>query len=570
MKLVSFSVTNYRSITAAYKLPIGQSTILIGPNNEGKSNILRALVTALGVLSNLGRFRIMRGRLRSTYVMRGSYEWKKDYPITLQEKNPNGESIFNLEFALTDEEVVEFTAEVKSTLNGTLPIQLTLGQKEPGFRVLKKGPGAAALTRKAEDIARFVAKRIDINYIPAVRTASSAHHVVDEIVEKELSAVEENEAFQKALAEVATAQAPVLDKISRSIEETLREFLPNVRKVRVTISQEDRYRALRRSCEIVVDDGTPTLLAHKGDGVQSLAALSLMRHSSEAGASGRNLILAIEEPESHLHPSAIHQLKTVLAEIANKNQVIMTTHCPLFVNRTSIRSNILVHKSKATPAKNVKQIRDILGVRASDNLQHAELVLLVEGEEDRRALETLLKHHSPDLAAAITQGALGFDSLMGGANLSYKLSQVREAMCSTHCLLDNDKCGTDSARKAELDGLLTAADSTFTICEGYKESEIEDLYDEALYASMLQHRYGVSTASPKFKGSAKWSDRLRETFRHQGKQWNDQVEAKVKADVAELVEASPAAALNPHKRSSLDALIEALKGKLNAITISKS
>jgi hypothetical protein len=102
-----------------------------------------------------------------------------------------------------------------------------------------------------------------------------------------------------------------------------------------------------------------------------------------------------------------------------------------------------------------------------------------------------------------------------------------------------------------------------------KESEIEDLYEETLYAPMLQYKYGVSTASPKFKGNTKWSDRLRDAFRHQGKLWTDQVEAKVKTDVAELVEANPATALNPHKRSSLDALIEALKGKLNAITISK-
>jgi len=571
VKLVSFSVTNYRSITTAYKLPIGQSTVLIGPNNEGKSNILRALVTALGVLSNLSRIRIMRGRFRPAYLMGDAYDWKKDYPITLQEKNPNGESIFNLEFALTEEEIDEFVNEVKSTLNGTLPIQLTLGQKDPGFRVLKKGPGAATLTRKADDIAQFVAKRIDINHIPAVRTASSAHRVVDAIVEKELSAVEKDETFKAALAQVAKAQAPapVLDQISKSIQETLREFLPNVRQVQVTISQEDRYRALRRSCEIIVDDGTPTLLAHKGDGVQSLAALSLMRHSSEAGASGRNLILAIEEPESHLHPSAIHQLKAVLAEIATKNQVIMTTHCPLFVNRASIRSNILVHKNEATPARSVQLIREILGVRASDNLQHAELVLLVEGQEDRRAVEAIMKHHSPELASAITHGTLGFDSLMGGSNLSYKLSLVQEAMCSAHCFLDHDKCGIDSAKRAELDGLLTAADSTFTVCGGMKESEIEDLYDEMLYAPMLQNKYGVSTASPKFKGNAKWSDRLRDTFRHQGKVWNDQVKAKVKADVSELVEANPAAALNPYKRSSFDALTEALTNKIRAIAISK-
>ena len=86
---------------------------------------------------------------------------------------------------------------------------------------------------------------------------------------------------------------------------------------------------------------------------------------------------------------------------------------------------------------------------------------------------------------------------------------------------------------------------------------------------MLQNKYGVSTASPKFKGNLKWSDRLRSTFRHQGKVWSDQVEARVKTDVAELVEANPASALNPHKRSSFDALVDALKAKLGSIAVIK-
>ncbi len=248
-------------------------------------------------------------------------------------------------------------------------------------------------------------------------------------MEKELAAVEDDENLKKALAEVAKVQAPVLEKISKSIQETLREFLPNVKKVRVSIPQEERYRALRRSCEIIVDDGTPTELVRKGDGVQSLAALSLMKHASETGATGKNLILAIEEPESHLHPMAIHQLKALLAEIARKHQVIMTTHCPLFVDRASLKSNILVHKNKAAPAKDVKQIREILGVRASDNLRNAELVLLVEGEEDRKALTALLKHYSPELNVAISQGTIGIDSLLGGSNLSYKLCQARDTVC---------------------------------------------------------------------------------------------------------------------------------------------
>lgn len=570
MQLVSFSVTNYRSITTAYKLPVRQSTVLIGPNNEGKSNVLRALVTALEVLQALSGRRIYAGRLRSYRVdSRETYYWPHDFPISLQGKKPEGESVFELEFRLTSDEIEAFHAEVGSTLNGTLPIELTLGQREPGFRVIKKGPGGQALSRKAEKIANFVARRININYIPAVRTAEAAEEVVSRMVERELAAIEDDPAYQSALAKVEKLQQPLLDRLSDGIRDTLREFLPNVKQVRVEIPKEARYRALRRACEIVVDDGTPTHLARKGDGVQSLAALSLLRQRSGSPSQGRQLILAIEEPESHLHPSAIHQLKAVLGEIARTNQVIMTTHCPLFVDRTAIKSNIIVHRNKATPAKNVVEIRTILGVRASDNLQHAELMLLVEGEEDRAALKALVAHGSKVLEAALAQGSLGIESIQGGSNLSYKLSQVREALCSAHCFLDHDAAGLKASNKAEQDGLLTMADVHFSTCNGLKEAEIEDLYDEGLYSAMLLNKYGVSTQSPKFKGAGKWSDRLREAFKHQGKPWSDQIEARVKADVAELASANASTALNAHRKGCVEALVAALEMKLAAISEGK-
>lgn len=569
MQLVSFSVTNYRSITTANNLPFRQSTVLIGPNNEGKSNILKALVTALGFLGALDRFRLYRGRVRTHSQHPDGYDWKKDYPISLQEKWPDGESIFGLEFKLSEQEVGDFYKEVDSVLNGTLPIELRFGKVEPGFKVLKRGPGGPALSRKAQAIAKFISKRISLTYIPAVRTSDEAHNIVAGILDKQLAVVEGEKAFKDALEEVAKIQAPVLKSISDKIRETLKVFLPNVRDVRVTISEEARFRALRREYEIIVDDGTPTALERKGDGVQSLAALSLMRHSLERDSSGRQLLLAMEEPESHLHPTAIHQLKAVISEIATQHQVIMTTHCPLFVDRTSIKSNILVHGKRAQPAQDVKQIRNILGVRAGDNLQNAELVLVVEGECDRRGLLSLLKQHSTVLYSAITQGALAIESLFGSSNLTYKLDQIRSAMCVAHCFLDNDKAGVEAEQRARSQGLITVADVTLSICKGMKQSEIEDMYEESLYQSSLQAKYGVSILSPKFKGNDKWSERMKETFRHQGKPWSDQIEAAVKSDIAELVETNPAIALNQHKRDPFEALVTALERKLAQISVSK-
>lgn len=215
----------------------------------------------------------------------------------------------------------------------------------------------------------------------------------------------------------------------------------------------------------------------------------------------------------------------MISDIAQKHQVIMTTHCPLFVDRSSIKSNVIVHSNKAIPAKDVRQIRDILGVRASDNLQHAELILVVEGEDDRRSLRSLLKQHSTAIANAIQQQSLGFESLHGGTNLSYKLSQIREAMCLAHSFLDHDSCGLSAQRKAEQDGLLSMADVTFVVCGGQQESEFGDMLNEGIYATMLQNKYGVSVQSPKFKGNDKWSDRLKAAFKHQGKPWSDALKA---------------------------------------------
>ena len=51
MKLVKFSVTNFRSILKAHDIPISDTTVLVGKNNEGKSNLLKALSIAMNAIS---------------------------------------------------------------------------------------------------------------------------------------------------------------------------------------------------------------------------------------------------------------------------------------------------------------------------------------------------------------------------------------------------------------------------------------------------------------------------------------------------------------------------------------
>ena len=61
-----------------------------------------------------------------------------------------------------------------------------------------------------------------------------------------------------------------------------------------------------------------------------------------------------------------------------------------------------------------------------------------------------------------------------------------------------------------------------------------------------------------FRSNRKWSDRVGECFRSQGKQWTDTMEKRVKFCVADALSIHPVEVLNQHKKSSIDALVTAL------------
>ena len=96
MQLLSFSVTNYRSITSAQGVTLARKTVLIGRNNEGKSNVLRALQTSMQLLQ-----RHALAELRPSRVISGgddTYLWSRDFPLKLQKRPSNrGPSSFRVE-----------------------------------------------------------------------------------------------------------------------------------------------------------------------------------------------------------------------------------------------------------------------------------------------------------------------------------------------------------------------------------------------------------------------------------------------------------------------------------------
>jgi predicted ATP-dependent endonuclease of OLD family len=565
MDIVKFSVTNFRSITSALKIPISDVTVLIGKNNEGKSNLLKAFNIAMHILRNHAltgsRGYKTIGISRRNHDL--NYNWNRDFPISLQKSGKKNQSIFRLEFELTPSEIIEFKNKIKSNLNGTLPIEIKISKDRiPSIKVMKRGKGTKTLNSKSKIIADYIAKKIIYNYIPAVRTEQEAMYVVTEMLSTELSSLEEKEEYLNALQTIRNLQTPILEKLSKNIKDSLSEFIPQIKDVDINIQERQRRFALRKEFEIVIDDGNKTNLEYKGDGVKSLAALGLLKNISQP--IGAASIIAIEEPESHLHPGAIHTLKDTIFDLTEVNQVIISTHNPLFVNRDNIKGNIVINNGTARSAKNIKEIRDLIGVKASDNLVNASFVLVVEGEADVVALKGLLPKMSEKIAKAIKNDFLVIDKIGGTGNLSYKLSLLKNSLCSYHVLLDNDKAGRDAFDKAKIEDDFKEKDCNFINCRGMNNSEFEDCFKSEIYSKALFEKYGIILDKPEFRGNSKWSDRMQNVFLTQGKRWTNEIEAEVKQVVAQTISKKASNdILCEHKRSSIDALVKILEMKLN-------
>ena len=559
MKLSDFSVVNYRSITTARKIKTNNMTVLVGKNNEGKSNILRALTLAVDIMKIYSKDpRSLQIAVRP--YLKNHYSWEKDYPISLQEKNPNGWSSIDLNFELDEQDILAIRSMTGMRLSGCIPVRVSTNGAAAKIDIPKRGTAAFADADNKKKIIEYVCFKIDFNFIPAVRTEYDALRVVDSLIEKSLETLDTNPDYINAMNKIEELQQGILDGISNQIIEPLQEFLPTVRNVQIHIQNERRRIAMRRNTEIIIDDGTPTPIQQKGDGIKSLTALAILNIPARVD---RVSVVAIEEPESHLHPESARQLYDTIMSLSQTHQIVLTTHSPLFVNRTNLKENIIVNDGKATPVKKIKEIRDVLGIHISDNLTNAEHALIVEGEDDKIALEKLLPSMSTKIKRAIQNGTFIIDYIGGAGNLPYKLSFYRNLQCKYHVLLDNDDAGRHAGSEAERQGLLDVRNVTYAICNGSPNAEIEDCYNKAVYENAILNEFGVNINVAEFRGNKKWSDRIAGCFLSQGKLWNDAMEKRVKLVVANEISEEVDTVLNEHKRSSMDALVTSLETLLS-------
>ena len=542
MRLTAFSVQNYRSITHESELVLDDYTVLVGKNNEGKTNILRGLDLSLTAMGSPYSRYARGGPVLARHI---GYDWVRDYPVDLQERDRDGFSKFSLTFELTREEANDMQDRLELGVPLTIVLSLEFGRSESKFSADFNGRQLSSNVSRR--VMRSLGKGLSSVYIPAVRTNRTAMGALERTISQRMRVLEKNDAYVSALKTVRELRQEELGRVSTQLIDALKVFLPNVRDVEIVCHSESDYTMRQYELlgygdyEVFVNDGNMTSIEQKGDGIQSLMALAVL---SGSGRGGLPTILIVEEPESHLHPGAIRQLQKVLRDISqNQGQVLISTHNPIFVRRENPSSNIIVETGAAKPAKSVKDIRDALGVSLADNLINAERIILVEGMVDRVFLERVLPWREPRMLDLLSSGKVAIKEMGGIDNLCYELIHLQGELCDFIVLHDNDAPGREQVDKAQTKGLIQdRLSQVVTASRCGCQTEIEDFLRPEFYSPILADTLGLAFDNSNegkrnlgimAHGKLRWSDRLRQICEASGISLDKQLLEHAKTVISE-------------------------------------
>ena len=189
-------------------------------------------------------------------------------------------------------------------------------------------------------------------------------------------------------------EASVLDVASRTLDK-LREMAPELaNELTPRFKEKPKWTF---SFTLDGENGIP--INKRGSGVRRLILLNFFRAEAEKAAAGsqRNVIYAIEEPETSQHPNYQIMLMRALLALANQpnRQIIVTTHVPALAGLMPTEGIRYVTKDergiptvKMPDANVLKEAAESLGVLPESGMERARGVVLVEGRSD----VTFLRH----------------------------------------------------------------------------------------------------------------------------------------------------------------------------------
>lgn len=349
MKLVEIDIKNFRGIKSL-SIPIDRLTVLIGENNVGKSTVIEALKLVL-----TRGFGSIRGKQFSEY----------DFHLNDTNATPKTAESIRIVLHFAEEQQDEWPVTITQQMNEVIQLDSTTGlnhiwlQAKGAFNSESRSfetklsflnSNMTDLNSRNSTYLNLLQGFVPLFFLSALRDASqefgqrgqfwsgflksinlpdaSRQEIEQKLEEINTSVIGANEGLNEVIQKIAEAKRLVpLDSTDPVILETIpTRIFDMVGNIQVYLRSTF---------------GVKLPLNKHGEGTQSLAVLMLFQafaaaNLTEAYSPESAPILALEEPEAHLHPSAIRSLGAFLESLVG--QVIVSSHSGDLLSRVPITS----------------------------------------------------------------------------------------------------------------------------------------------------------------------------------------------------------------------------------------
>ena len=369
MKITSIDIRNHSRISDC-TIDVRDNLILVGANGSGKSSIIRCVDLALGKTT------------QQLYYSINSSDFEDEEQPFIVEVKLGGLSKDELSFFPDDYDVIDnsLTVRMEATLDKD---DLTIRRYSPkgarGDNLRREQLASIGWSMIPSDFSTTQLesgrKTIVDDYLKEVDASGDQAKLADAI--KSLSdAIDGSGAFNDALSSLANQLDPVLDG---GITASKLHFVPEA-AINGDLLNNVRLQIEGRS-------GTAREATEQSDGTKALIAFSIFNLLNSGG------MIAIDEPETHLHPSAQRNLIRILKSTGR--QLVIATHSGVVAGEFE-PDNIAVTREGLPP---VQPRRGFLAgqedqktlarwwISSRIELLTAKQVIAVEGQSDRIMLE---------------------------------------------------------------------------------------------------------------------------------------------------------------------------------------
>lgn len=355
MKIEKISIKNFRSIVNCDFI-FNDLLILIGKNNNGKSNIIDAIEMLLfkNKASGFYDFNNIDQPIELEAIFYNLTEFEKEKLTSYLEQD---KFILRKKFSYKEKENGEFDSEGKMFYvkdgeeKSTRPLNIFTGEtlpefyKVPAVKELKEETKIAGTT--------YFGKFLDLVFGSDGYDFDNLDSLLSQI-KTELERTDEN--------------APLV-KSAKEIEEIMRQ---QFKDCGLSFKIETpRRKDLINQLNIFADDGSHTPLSAKGHGTQRAFIFSILllyaqklnqKIGQTEGKDKKDIIIAIEEPEIYLHPQqqkiVYNLFKKLISNADEQIQIVYTTHSSFMVNAEDYKHLAFVSKEDEETGTKVTQCLD--------------------------------------------------------------------------------------------------------------------------------------------------------------------------------------------------------------------